>query len=153
MTRLLIPFRWPPPLTRQEAAPPPALRTKVGSSPSNNASFENNNTMKFTSDKTTSIDKNTTTTFNYPTNKLPPSVEANCQKLYQKYGHPVKTYRKWKKSSSQSPIYTPETTTGHFFWSGCDDDPPESLAFYLAALQHRSMTPPLCTSYGINIHL
>ena len=86
-------------------------------------------------DKITSIDKNTTTTFTYTTNGLPPSVEASCQKLYKKYGRPVKTYRKWKKSSSQPPIYTPDTTAGSFFWSGCDD-PPESLAFYSAALQH-----------------
>ena len=112
-----------------------ADESKTHSLTSHNTPSENNNTTKFTSDKITSIDKHTTTTFTY-TNKLPPSVEATCRKLYRKYGHPVKTYRRWKKSSSQPPIYTPDTTAGHFFWSGCDDDPPESLDFSSAASQH-----------------
>ena len=133
---------------------PPGVadESKTHSPVSHNTSFDNNNTTTFTSDKITSIDKHTTTTFTY-TNKLPPSVEATCQKLYQKYGHPVKTYRRWKKSSSQPPIYTPDTTAGHFFWSGCDDDPPRVLSLLLSSFTTSIQDSPLCTSYGIDIHL
>ena len=111
--------------------------------------FENTTTAAFKSpstytdkntNKITSIDKNTTTTFTYTTNGLPPSVEASCQKLYKKYGRPVKTYRKWKKSSSQPPIFSPDKTAGRFFWSDNNDIPSKSLLCWTNNLL-RSMSP------------
>ena len=97
----------------------------------------NNNTMKlpptdFTS-SFTSPDKNNTTIF-------PPSVEANIQRLRQKYGiKPVLTFCNGthflNKSPSQPPIFSSDITTGQLVWGSYDDDSDtDSYNFYSSAL-------------------
>ena len=107
----------------------------TGSSPNNNTSFDNNNTTKLT-DKTTSI-RNNHDNF---TSFLPPSIEAACQEKYQKHGRPLLTYCKWIKSSSQPPIFSPDTTAGRFFWSDNNDISLRSLVCYPSNLVHQCLS-------------
>ena len=96
--------------------------------------LDNTTTAAFNSPSTSSdtipIDETTTMTFPpFPPSSynLPPSVKADYRKRYQKHGRLIIAYRKWKKSSSQPPILSPDKTAGRFFWSDNNDIPSKSL--------------------------
>ena len=112
----------------------------TGSSPSNNTSSDNNNTKFYTS---TNIDVNAPIRNNHDdfTSFIPPSVEADCRKKYQRHGRPLLTYRKWIQSSSQPPIFSPDTTAGQFFWSDNNDIYLRSLQMWPSDLIRKCLTP------------
>ena len=112
----------------------------TGSSPSNNTSSDNNNTKFYTS---TNIDVNAPIRNNHDdfTSFVPPSVEADCRKKYQRHGRPLLTYRKWIQSSSQPPIFSPDTTAGRFFWSDNNDITLHSLSCWPSDWIQKCLTP------------